>query len=205
MNLTYRVLVISALLLGLLAMVVRSPKESQRVTLDLKELSRIIEREEDHVTPEELADMLMEGRRGVLVVDVRDSAAFVSYHIPSAVRYDISKLIETPLSMADTIVVYSEGGIHVAQVWMLLSAKGHRNVFTLRGGLNEWSERILFPVVSAELAVDEKKRIEKRALFFGGEPRGLKTAANPEQNKRKPSVTPNLKIMKEQEKQREVC
>ena len=200
----YRLLALSALLLGLLAMVVRNPREHHRVTLDVKELARMIEQEEDHVTPEELAEMLMQEKRNVRVMDTRDSAAFVSYHIPTAVQCDISRLVEASFATADTIIVYSEGGIHAAQAWMLLTVQGHRNVFTLRGGLNEWNDKILFPVVSGEMTAKERERIRKRAGFFGGEPKTLNAITMPKMVP-KPSVTPNTKIPKEQEKQREIC
>ncbi|MBI3003967.1 MAG: hypothetical protein HYY49_00955 [Ignavibacteriales bacterium] len=204
MSTSYRLLVIAALLLGSLAMVVRNPKEPHRVILDVKEFARIIEREDDHVTAEGLADILMEGRERLLVVDVRDSASFAFYHIPTAVRYDMSKLVEASLPTDDSVVVYSDGGIHAAQAWMLLAAQGHRKVFTLRGGLNEWKDRILFPVVSAGLGKEEERRIEKRALFFGGGLNKSKPGSKPSAP-RKPSTTPVPKIMKELERQREVC
>ena len=204
MNLSYRSLAIIALLLGSLAMIVRNPRESHRVTLDARELARIIEREEDHFTCDELAEMLMQRRQNVRVIDVRDSSAFAAYHIPTAVRYDISRFVEASFLTADTIVIYSEGGIHAAQAWMLLAVQGHRNVFTLRGGLNEWNDKILFPVVSGEMSAEKRERIRERAGFFGGEPRTLNAITMPKMVP-KPSVTPNTKIPKKQEKQREVC
>lgn len=203
MTLSYRSLAVVALALGLFAMVARNPRESHRISVDLKEFARIVEQEDDHVTPEELADLLMQKSRHVRVIDVRDSAAFATYHIPTAVRRDISELVETPFQTQDTIVIYSDGGIHAAQAWMLLAMQGRRNVFTLRGGLNEWNDKILFPVVSATSSQEERNRIEKRALFFGGVPMRSKTIEQPNQ-KPMPSM-PNTRIKKEQEKQREVC
>ncbi|HLF19250.1 MAG TPA: hypothetical protein VI704_00510, partial [Bacteroidota bacterium] len=84
----------------------------------------------------------------------------------------------------------------------LLAAEGHKNVFTLRGGLNEWNDKILFPSVSGEMTAKERERIMERAVFFGGE---LRTATSKTAPTRRPSVTPNTKVQKNQEKQREIC
>lgn len=203
MTFSHRSLAVVALALGLLAMAVRNPRESHRLSADLKELARIVEQEEDHVTPEELADLLMQESQQVRVVDVRDSAAFATYHIPTAVQRQISELVETSFQAQDTIVIYSDGGIHAAQAWMLLAMQGRRNVFTLRGGLNEWNDKILFPVVSATSSQEGRTRIEKRARFFGGVPMRSRTIEQPTQ-KPKPTA-PEKKIMKEQEKLREIC
>lgn len=141
MNPAIKYLALAALLLGALALVVRSPKENRKVSVDLTELARVIEQEDDHVTADELAAMLKEGNTGLRVIDLRDSLAYLQYHIPTAERATISELIGMSLRPTDTVVLYSEGGIHAAQAWMLLALKGHRNVLTLKGGLLEWEER----------------------------------------------------------------
>lgn len=134
-------LAIVALLAALLALLVQNPKERRRVSLALDDLARIIESEEDHVTADELASMLKEGIGRLRVIDLRDSLSFLQYHIPTAERHSIPELVEMPLRTTDTLVLYSEGGVHAAQAWMLLAVQGHRNVTTLKGGLLAWKER----------------------------------------------------------------
>ena len=134
-------LAIVALLVALLALFVQNPKEKRRVSLALDELARIIEREEDHVTADELASMLKEGNGRLRLIDLRDSLSYLQYHIPTAERLSIPELVEMPLLATDTLVLYSEGGVHAAQAWMILAVQGHRNVMTLKGGLLAWKER----------------------------------------------------------------
>ncbi len=193
-----------AFVLALLAMIVHNPKESGRLSMDVQELARIIQREEDHVTPEELASLLMNGTGNVQLIDVRDSTMYASYHIPSAERLDIATLVQSPISKRDTVVLYSEGGIHAAQAWMLMAAKGYRNVFTLRGGLIEWNEKVLFPTVTSEVPAEERKRIQERAMFFGGKILETEEKKTPQRSQKEP-VQPKVKIRNEQEKMRQIC
>lgn len=141
MNSPMKYLALAALLLASLALIVQNPKEKRKVAVDLDELARVIDQEDDHVTADELAAMLKEGNAGLRVIDLRDSLAYLEYHIPTAERVPISGLVNISVRPSDTVVLYSEGGIHAAQAWMLLAVRGHRNVLTLKGGLMAWRER----------------------------------------------------------------
>jgi 3-mercaptopyruvate sulfurtransferase SseA len=57
-------------------------------------------------------------------------------------------------------VLYSEGGAHAAQAWVLLRAAGVRNVYFLRGGILEWLDLVMNPARPTELT-----------RYFGGVPR----------------------------------
>lgn len=124
-------------LLGLLALVAGNPFRDQKVTIDLKELARAIESENDHIGADQLAEWIML-KSPVRVIDLRDSVSFATYHIPTAECITMEKLLEESASKNEKLVLYSEGGIHAAQAWMLLKAKGHTNVYTLKGGLEAW-------------------------------------------------------------------
>jgi hypothetical protein len=57
---------------------------------------------------------------------------------------------------------------------MLLRAQGYTSVYMLKGGLDEWTDQVVFPVVAdnptpAERARDE--RLRSISAFFGGQPR----------------------------------
>ncbi|MGB2868698.1 MAG: rhodanese-like domain-containing protein [Bacteroidota bacterium] len=203
-----RSLALGALLLAALAMVVRNPREEHKVTLDLKSLAGLIESEKDHLTPGELAAALMDQGSHVRVVDIRDSTSFAAYHIPRAERVNLTALVESSFPQNDSVVVYSDGGIHAAQAWMLLVAKGEHNVYTLRGGLNAWEDSVLYPVISTAMSKGEGNRIMARARFFGGEARMKKKGDVQTKPNVKPETkpqNPDTKTPKEEEKIREVC
>jgi 3-mercaptopyruvate sulfurtransferase SseA len=170
-------LAIAALLLASLALFVQNPKKNGRVSVEPGELARVIEREEDHVTAGDLAAMLKAGKPGLRVIDLRDSLSYLQYHIPTAECITLTELLGMPLLPTDTLVLYSEGGIHAAQAWVLLAVRGHRNVMTLKGGLLAWEER------------------NGQGKPRSSPPRHDSTRVKP----------PARKIEREQEKMREVC
>jgi rhodanese-related sulfurtransferase len=165
-----RTLAASALLLGVLAMA-GEPVQGHVVRLDTRELAALVELDTDHVQPEELGDWIVRGASDYRLIDVRDAKAFAEYHIPSAERVPIAQLADADLARNETIVLYSEDGVHAAQAWMLLRARGFKGVRTLDGGLDGWKEDVVFPIAPANPTPWQTARFERRlqvAKFFGG-------------------------------------
>jgi rhodanese-related sulfurtransferase len=131
-----------------------------------KDLLATIQQEADHVAPSDLAAWIIEGRRDYRLLDLRDEKAYGEYHVPTAESVPIEALRDAVLLPNEKLVLYSDGGIHAAQAWMLLRARGHRAAYTLRGGLDAWKETVLFPAAPAD------PRAVAVATFFGGAPRG---------------------------------
>ncbi len=191
--------------LGFLALVAGNPFRDQKVTIGLKELARAIESENDHISADQLAEWIML-KSPVRVIDLRDSVSFATYHIPTAERIAMEELLEENTSKDGKLVIYSEGGIHAAQAWMLLKAKGHTNVYTLKGGLTIWKDDILFPVVSETASPEESVLFTRRKAlseYFRMVTPAVQrdSTAAPQQPKPKPPV----KVKVEHEKIREGC
>ena len=128
----------------------------------------------------ELAAWIIESRADYRLVDLRTEAEFAQYHIPTALSIPMSVLTDAGLGRQEKIVLYSEGGIHSAQAWMLLKAQGYKSVYMLKGGLDEWKDQVVFPVVSdnptpVQRARDE--RLKSMSTFFGGQPRSAAAVA----------------------------
>jgi hypothetical protein len=70
---------------------------------------------------------------------------------------------------------------------MLLRAQRFQGVYMLLGGLDSWTEEILFPALPTDATPEqtaEFERIAQMSTFFGGTPRtgvdvGMETAAIP--------------------------
>jgi 3-mercaptopyruvate sulfurtransferase SseA len=67
------------------------------------------------------------------------------------------------------------------QAWMLMRAKGLRTIYTMKGGLDEWKDAVLFPTLAENAPGPERARFERAAAmsrFFGGAARtdGIETA-----------------------------
>lgn len=102
----------------------------------------------DHIEPEELADRMMAGEKGLVLVDIRLSEEFEAFHIRGAVNIPMAELSETLAANknAGLIVLYSNGMTHPAQARDSLARMGFSNVYMLTDGLQGFMDRCLKPV-----------------------------------------------------------
>jgi rhodanese-related sulfurtransferase len=174
-----------ALALGALAIVAGDPYQGHTATIDAKELSIIVQKEVDHVAPLDLADWIIQGRTDYRLIDVRSEKEFATYAIPGAENVPVASLPDHGLMKNDKIVLYSDGGIHAAQAWMLLRSLGYKGVYMLRGGLEGWNDDVLFPSLAETADAAARINFAKTAevsKYFGGTPRtggGPVAAARP--------------------------
>lgn len=177
-------LALVAMALGAVALL-SQPHRGPFVKLDVRELGAIVGQEVDHVTPVELASWIVEGRSDYRLLDLRSPDQYASYHIPGAESVPLSELTDYPLLPGEKIVLYSDGGIHAAQGWMLLRAVGFKAVYALLLGLNGWTDEVLYPAPPAGDDPQARAQFERAAAlatFFGGEARsdsGPATADRP--------------------------
>jgi len=172
-------LALGAVVLGAAALFA-TPYPGSTVTLDTKELALVVGTEADHVEAPELAAWIIEGRADYRLIDLRSDAEFAQYHIPTAVNVPMNVLTDAGLGRQEKLVLYSEGGIHSAQAWMLLRAQGYKSVYMLKGGLDGWKDQVVFPIVADNPTPDERARDERLksiSAFFGGQPRNAAAAA----------------------------
>ena len=149
------------LLMAVAAAFVGSPEPGGGTRANMRALADEIEHESDHVTALELAEWIRERRPALRVLDVRADSEYEAYHIPTAERIPLTALATTRFEPRETIVLYSEGGAHAAQGWVLLRTAGIRNVYFLRGGILDWLDDVMNPATSSELT-----------RYFGGVARG---------------------------------
>jgi hypothetical protein len=134
--------------------------------VDVAALAGEIDREADHVTAIELGEWIRDRKAGLRVIDVRADSEFEAYHVPTAERVPLASIATLRPQAGQTLVLYSEGGAHAAQAWVLLRAAGHERVYFLRGGLLEWMDDVMNPVLGADAA-----RARAVSSYFGGVPR----------------------------------
>ena len=162
-----------ALLLGVVAAFAR-PDSGSRVTVEVAELERLVQQTEDHVTPRDLADRIIAGRSDFRLIDLRLPAEYAAYHIPNAENVPLAELSAAALLRNETIILYSEGGIHAAQAWLLLRAKGYARSYSLLNGLDGWKDEVLYPLRPSDASPESQAAFAAAievAKHFGGAPR----------------------------------
>ena len=168
MNRLHAVLAITAATLGwgATAADLRAPVRSPELAAD-------IEKEIDHISAIDLAERIKRQEPGLQVFDLRSTEEYADFHIPGARHALIGDLLHEPTTAEATIVLYSEGGTHAAQAWVLMRLRGHRNVFFLREGIYEWLSRVQEPRLAANATAAEReefRKAEELSRFFGGVP-----------------------------------
>ncbi len=198
--------------LGLFAALAGSPYKGSKVTLDAVELAGIVQREVDHIEPVELADWIIQSRHNYRLIDLRSEMDYVKYHIPGAENVQLADLFDYGLARNEKIILYSEGGIHSAQAWFLLKAKGYKAVYMLLGGIYGWEDFVLFPSIPSNPSTEELAAFEKVkevSKFFGGMPRNASLEETPgmelSQPKLQPPAMPASPVTTPKNKRREGC
>lgn len=169
-----RIVVGALVALGLVAALAGDPYRGSTVTVDTRELARLVGTKADHITPADLADRLVAGRNDWRLIDLREPAAFATYHIPGAENLPLASLDTAALRGDETYLLYGDGGTHAAQAWVLLKARGLK-VYSLLDGLDGWKEQVLYPALPEKPTAEQAAEVAKRklvALHFGGKPRG---------------------------------
>lgn len=162
-------LAIVAAALGLAA-----PFANRGPAIDAAQLASEIEAERDHITAPELAERIMRQDPSLRVIDLRPRADYDQLHIPTATHATLEALARERFPRDASIVVYSEGGVHSAQAWVLLRLRGHGDVRFLREGIYEWLALVMEPRLAVDATPAERAsfaRAEEQSRFFGGQPR----------------------------------
>jgi len=168
-----------AAILGFLAVFAGSPYSTQHARIDVDALTKAVQHEDDHVTAIELAGWIKNRRPQLRVVDVRSNEEYDAYHLPMAERVPIDSLSSIGFGHDETIVLYSDGGAHAAQGWVFLRALGYGKVYFLRGGVYEWLDQVMNPVLRADVLPKDSATFADVATlsrYFGGEPRSSESA-----------------------------
>lgn len=101
------------------------------------------------ISPEDLADQLINQVPDWVLVDVRPAEAFQQYSLPGAENIPLAVLLEETITnlpdRSKTIVCISNDGSTAEQAWLWFRQKGWTQVRVLAGGLNAWTADILQP------------------------------------------------------------
>ena len=159
--------------LGVAAAFAGSPYRHRSGQVDIGRAVDAIEDGSDHVTALELAAWIRDRKPGLRVIDIRPAADFAADAIPTAENIPLEPLMRTSFQPHETVVLYSQEGAHAGQAWVLLRALGVFNAWFIAGGLADWHDDVMAPVLSPEASVAEKQVFAATAelsRYFGGQP-----------------------------------
>lgn len=162
-----------ALVLGFFAVFAGSPYNNVKVSMNAKDLSLIAQKDADNVSVQNVANWIIKGNYDFRIIDTRSPKEFAEYHIPMAQNIQLSQLLNQNFYPTDKLVLYSDNNEKAAEGWFLLKAKNFKSVYILKGGMNEWKNKILFPKLPTNptpVQMISFNKIKEVSKFFGGTP-----------------------------------
>ncbi|HUX56282.1 MAG TPA: rhodanese-like domain-containing protein [Bacteroidales bacterium] len=129
--------------------------------LTAEELLSEVNTRTQFVTPDVVADMIINKDPSLRLIDVRSQEEFEKYSLPGAINIPATDLLSdvyTDILNQDVKmnIFYSTGTITANEAWMVARQLGYTNNFVLEGGLNYWFEAILNPQKPASTSPDEE-------------------------------------------------
>lgn len=99
---------------------------------------------------DEVADYLKTHQPDYQIIDVRSPFEFQTYSLPQARNIPYKKLLkestlEKLASSNKKIIFYSNGTSLANTAWLICQAKGLEKAYVMQGGVNRWTQTILFP------------------------------------------------------------
>jgi len=147
-------------------------------------LAKEIAHGDDHVSALQLAAWIRARKPGLRVVDVRSPQEFADFSLPGAENLPLDRLSRARFARGDTVVLYSEGGAHAGQAWMLLRMMGVPNAYFIAGGLADWRDEVIAPNLPAGASPEVLRAFQPVAelsAYFGGTPKIGPAGSSPTQ------------------------
>jgi rhodanese-related sulfurtransferase len=176
-----------ALLVGLALILVLLPAKKTYNELPAEELLRQVTSSSRFISPDVVADRLINKDPSMLLVDVRNADLFNEFTLPGALNIplqDILKPEQNDLLSQEGIdfIFFSTGDVLADQAWILCKRKGLENIYVMKGGLNEWFNVFFLQQPPAETASSDEIALYQfrsavRQYFTGGETQSVRKPA----------------------------
>lgn len=187
----------------IIAMVPQNTTKPYKLTAE--ELLAEIRTGTQFVSPDEVADKIVQKDPSIQLIDVRNPREFDMFSLPGAINIPLQNIFSD--ENADILnqgtkmnIFYSNGSTEANEAWLLTRQLGYQNNYVLQGGLNYWMETIMNPEKPGVLAAnDEVARYDFRkaasAALGGGSVTSIAPAAK-NTSTPKPGVVPVKKKKK---------
>lgn len=128
----------------------------------------------------DLARWIRDGKPRLRVIDLRDSAAFETFHIPGAVRMTLDDVARARWAPDETVVLYGEDEAEGARGRANVRSSSQADAHVLAGGVNDWARTVIaptLPVNPSPAQAAEWPEIAELSRWFGGVPRVAESAS----------------------------
>lgn len=180
------------------------PEKNNAAQLPPEFLLQEVNKEVRFLTPDQVADKLINKDPALVLVDVRTEEEYAAFSLPGAMNTPVAKILDPDMQELLNreeldFIFFSNDHIKAEQAWLLNRRKQHQNIYILKGGLNQWMKDILMPEAPEELAPTEaharyQARLAARNYFLGAsrpiEPGEYEVKAKPAAAKPKKTVIP---------------
>jgi len=177
MKISRTYLILALLLAGLAFALVLLPKTTRNKEIKPEELMTEIIDPARFLNPDLIAERLINEDPSIQLIDVRPQDQFVKFTLPGAINIPLTEISkedwEGELNQHQKdIILFSNDDLFADQAWILCTRMGYKNIYVMKGGLNQWYKNIIAPIEPPETAPKEEFEIysfrKAASLYFSG-------------------------------------
>lgn len=142
--------ILALVLIIIAAGLVLLPKYEKNEGIDPKLFVKNAISSERYISTDLLADKLVNQDPSILLIDTRTEKEFNEFSLANAINIPLKNLLDDDyIGYIDQdiydVVLFSNDSFYADQAWMLGNRLGFKNLYVLKGGLNEWFNTIINP------------------------------------------------------------
>ncbi len=170
-NSSKKILALSAIVLAILAIIAGSPYKVSIQPATTNEEFLIADKTVRVVDVYELAGWIIDKRDDFVLIDSRLGKEYKKYHIPFSINVPDSEINLELSERINSLIIYDSNERYSLNKLELLINNRKERIFVLKGGMDEWMNKILFPDLrESSMSKKEIDKIYKTSIFFGGKP-----------------------------------
>lgn len=159
MSNAYKLILVLLLILAFGLLLLPESNHSEEVNPD--QLFKKITSTSRFLSPDHVAEKLINEDPSIFLIDVRSGDQYADYSLPGAFNIPLDEMAlpdwEDYFSQDGVdVVLFSNSDLHADQAWILASRLGYKNLYVLKGGLNQWFKDIMQPTLPPETASTEE-------------------------------------------------
>lgn len=114
-----------------------------------------------YISPDEVADMLINKDPSIQLIDIRSAEEYQKFHLPGAYSIPMSELLDEEYRYVidqdmKINVFYSNSSVKANEAYIISRQLGYHNNYVLEGGLNHWAAVIMNPEKPDYVSPDEE-------------------------------------------------